>query len=372
MKLILTGGGTAGHVNPAIAIAEAVAEVARESEFLFIGREGGGENAAVTRAGIRLATLRVEGLSRSMSPKNIRALWRAVRSTGEAREIIREFAPDAVLGTGGYVCWPVLRAARSLGIPTAIHESNAYPGLVTRMLAGSADLVLVGCGRTLENLKPRANTIVVGNPLRRGFGLIGRRAARARLGIEGGELSVISFGGSIGADKLNRAVIGTMTDERLRAMPIRHIHAVGERYFGEVERENPELCRGISRRKVVSYINNMPEEMRAADLVICRAGAMTLSEIEAVGVASILIPSPNVTDDHQRKNAEVLVREGAAVMIAEGELTAAGLAAVMRGVLLDGDGRRKMAARASSLAMPDAGRRIAAELLRLADRKRQL
>ena len=369
MRVILTGGGTAGHVNPAIAVAEAAREVDRTSEFLFIGREGGKENAGVAKAGIALATLRVEGLTRSLSPRNIRAVWRAVRSTGEARAIIRNFAPDAVLGTGGYVCWPVLRAARSLGIPTLLHESNAYPGLVTRMLAGSVDRMLLGCGRTLEYLKPGVGAEVVGNPLRRGFGLIRRGVARSRLGIGEGELSVISFGGSIGAEKLNRAVIEVMSDERLLPGKIRHIHAVGERYFDMVKGETPELCHGICGRRVVSYINNMPEEMNAADLVICRAGAMTLAEIEAVGVASILIPSPNVTDDHQRKNAEVLVREGAAVMISEGELSASALSAVMKNLLSDTQKRREMARRAARLAMPDAGRRIAGEIARLAERK---
>lgn len=369
MRIILTGGGTAGHINPAIAVAEAVRELDRGSEILFIGREGGRENGGVTGAGIALATLRVEGLSRSLSPRNIRAIWLAVRSTGEAKRIIRDFSPDAVLGTGGYVCWPVLRAARALGIPTALHESNAYPGLVTRMLSGSVDRMLLGCGRTLEHLRPGAKVTVVGNPLRRGFGLMRRGVARSRLGIGEGELSVISFGGSIGAEKLNRAVIEAMESEALRSFGIRHVHAVGERYFDGIKSEKPELCRGICGRKVVSYINNMAEEMNAADLVISRAGAMTLAEIEAVGVASILVPSPNVTDDHQRKNAEVLVREGAAVMISEGELTGAGLASVMKNLLTDSQKRTEMARRASRLAVPDASRRIALELTRLAGGK---
>ena len=334
MKIILTGGGTAGHVYPALAMAEAIAEKYPDAEFVFIGRDGGEENKAVSLAGYRAYTLDVVGISRRLTLQNLGALRKALRAVGRAKAIIRNETPDMVIGTGGYVCWPVLRAATAANIPSLIHESNAYPGLVTRLLAKRCDAVLLGFGQAEEYLKGARRVYTVGNPVRAAFGVTDKAEARRALGIPQNELFILSYGGSLGAERINDAVLGWMNYAREHRYRLTHVHATGRRYFDEASRRLSSAGSRPSLR-ILPYIDNMPLWLSAADLAITRSGAMTVAELCAAKVPSILIPSPNVTDDHQRKNALEVQRGGKAILLPESELSAESLTALLTSVYKD-------------------------------------
>ena len=360
MKLIFTGGGTGGHVYPAVAIAEEMRAKRPDTKLLFIGRSGGDENRAVETADIPLTTLNVRGISRNLSPKNLGSIILALRAEISARKVIKDFAPDAVIGTGGYVSWPVLHAAHALGIPTAIHESNAYPGLVTRILSKHCDLTLLGNRVTAGYLKNARRLSVVGNPLRRGFKATSKQTARSRLGIYGGRRLLVSFGGSIGATKVNDSCISLMKSFSAKRKDIIHIHATGKRYFDEYARQSeslPDNC------KLVPYIDDMPTVLSAADAVICRCGAMTLAEIAATGTPAILIPSPNVTDDHQYKNGKSVAESGGALLIEEEDLTEERLAECVKRIVDSAAKNRKMSKCIASLARTNAAEGCVFEIM---------
>ena len=360
MNIILTGGGTAGHVSPAIAVAEEIMQSEPDSRILFIGREGGGENEAVTKAGLKLKTLKIQGLKRKLTPENIKRVAAALSAERDAREILRDFKPDVVLGTGGYVCWPVLRAAVQLGIPTAIHESNAKPGLTTRLLARRCDLLLLNHKEAAEKLKKYRRAVTVGNPLRRSFKKTERKTARAQLGIRDGETFILSVGGSIGAEKLNDTVIEVMEEFSVKEKDIKHIHATGKRYFDSLKAS--KLAKGYGGCKIIPYIEDMATMLSAADIVISRAGAITLSEIAAVGTTPILIPSPNVSGNHQFENAKRLSDAGAAVLIEEKYLTPEELKNAIIRLKNQKNERKNVAKRISAFYSPDAAKRIKNEL----------
>lgn len=335
MRIMFTGGGTAGHVSPALAMAELIAKKYPDAEFVFVGRAGGAEGAAVERAGYPIYTLEVEGISRSLSLHNLSALAKAVRAVGVAKGIINRTSPDIVIGTGGYVCWPTLTAAARLGKPTLIHESNAYPGLVTRLLAPRCDGVMLGVGDAAEHLRKAKKLYTVGNPVRSLFSEINRSEARRRLGIPEGQLMILSFGGSLGAERLNSAVLGWMRQASEKRYPITHVHAAGRRYYDAIRAEAPELCDRRRGSRILSYIEDMPLWLAAADLAITRSGAMTLAELAAVGVPAILIPSPNVADDHQTKNARAAAERGAAILLPESELSKERLTELLSAIYRD-------------------------------------
>lgn len=329
MKIILTGGGTGGHVLPAVAIAQALTRKYRGTEILFIGRLGGEENNEILRCGFELREIKVYGIERSLTLKNVRNICVAIRRIGTAKKIIQEFKPDAVIGTGGYVCWPVLRGAQSLGIPTLIHESNVYPGLVTRLLSSKCNITLLNHAETENYLKKPKKILCVGNPLRREFTTLTRDEARRKLALGKKELLILSFGGSGGSMKMNDCITEMMGKHIQRKSNVRHIHATGRKYYDSYK-SNPLKSNGY---RIVPYIDDMSTYLKAADVVICRAGAMTLSEIAAASCPAILIPSPNVTGNHQYKNAKHLEREGAALMMEECDLTADSLWGVLSRLL---------------------------------------
>ncbi len=316
MRIILTGGGTGGHVTPAIAIGEELRSEYPSSEILFIGRRGGKENEAVTAAGIHLETVEIRGLERRLSTDNFKAAVMAVKAYKRSKEIIKEFRPDVIVGTGGYVSWPVVRAGQTLGIATVIHESNVYPGLVTRLLAKRCDKVLLNNSKAAEALRC-ADTLTVGNPIRTDFSRISREEARRKLGARQSDTVIVSFGGSGGAEMMNDVVTEVMRKYTATKQSILHIHATGRAYY---EKYSGRIATSDTKSRIMPFIHNMPEMLRAADIAITRCGALTLSELCYVGLPAILIPSPNVTDDHQRKNGEVIAKEGGAVMIEEKDL----------------------------------------------------
>ncbi|MBO7292653.1 MAG: UDP-N-acetylglucosamine--N-acetylmuramyl-(pentapeptide) pyrophosphoryl-undecaprenol N-acetylglucosamine transferase [Clostridia bacterium] len=359
MKILLTGGGTAGHVTPALAIAETFRRNAPGTEMLFVGTPAGMERRLAEEAGLPYYPIRVMGLRRSITPRNLYALYLAVRSPYAAKRLLREVRPDLVIGTGGYVSWPTLSAAASLGIPTALHESNALPGLTVRRLAGRVDLLLLNFAEAKERLSQVKKVIHVGNPLRGSFSALSRTEARERLGIPRAANVLLSFGGSLGADALNRAVLDLWEDFGIQNDSLFHVHGTGRRYFDafreEVKGRFGELPPRLHYRE---YLNDMGALMAAADLIVCRAGAMTLSEIARMRRASILIPSPHVAENHQERNAEALAALGAAELIPERSLTRTSFVTAVRRILEDGNLRTSMESAVGQFDRPNANKRI--------------
>ena len=349
MRIIFSGGGTVGHISPAIAIAEQIAKRFPDTEIIFIGREGGGENDVVRSAGIELRTLRISGFERRITYRNALALKYALTARTEAKKIIKDFGADMVIGTGGYVCWPVLSAAHSLKIFTALHESNAALGLCTRLLSDKVDILLLG-----QNVEGEIGKgVFAGNPIREAFYSVSRKEARAKLGIADKETFILSVGGSIGAEKLNDACIGLMRSFSLCTPNIKHVHSCGKRYYDNIVSELPfPLTNG--KCKILPFISDMATHLHAADLVVSRCGAMTLSEIAYCSVPSILIPSPNVTNDHQTKNALHYCKKGASVMIEENELSAARLLSAVSSLLESKAKRMRMKIAAKELSVDNA------------------
>ncbi len=366
MKLLLTGGGTAGHINPALAIAELFERNAPGSEIYFAGTPHGMERELVSKKGYPYYPIEVMGLSRSLSPRNLRALYLAAVSPQRAKKILRELSPSLVVGTGGYVSWPMLSAAAALGIPTALHESNAIPGLTVRRLAGRVDLVLLNFAEAAERLPNAKKCLHVGNPLRGGFSTISRAVARRHLGIPSEARLVVSFGGSLGAEGINRAVLALWESYSLSHRSVWHIHGAGRRYykdFGEeAARRLPALPKRLQYRE---YLEEMPLLMAACDLLLCRSGAMTVSEAARAGRAMVLIPSPYVVGDHQTKNAMALEELGAATVLREDTLNTESVIAAVSKILESASVQEKMERAATAFDIPDANRRIFDSLSRL-------
>ena len=368
MKFVFTCGGTAGHINPALAVAGRLRELLPDSEMLFIGAEGKMEMELVPREGYRIEGLKITNISREHSLSgivhNLDTLKNVAVSLHEAKKLIREFAPDAVIGTGGYVCYPVLTAAHELHIPTFVHESNAVPGLTTKMLAEHVDRVLVGFEDSRRYYKHPDRVEVTGTPVRGEFGCETKEQAKAELGIPAGEKLVVSVWGSLGAGHMNEVLTEMipMLDGR---QGFRLLHAAGSRYYaGMAEKLGvtaPDMAEhGVELRE---YIYDMPRVMTAADLVVCRAGASTISELCYMGKPVIIVPSPNVTNNHQEKNARVLEEAGGAKVLLEGEFDAQSLLADVKELLSDDEKLSAMSAAMTSLAAEDATERICGIIL---------
>ncbi len=369
MRVIICGGGTAGHVTPGIAIAETILKKSKNSEVIFVGRHGGEENMLVKNSGFTLVTLKISGFDRKISVKNIKNVFNVLNALKKAKKLLRGFSPDLVIGTGGYVCWPVLRAAQKMKIKTMIHESNAYPGLTTRLLSATCDKVLLNFGKCAEHLKRKDNISVVGNPLRTNILFETRAHARKILKLDQAQIFILSFGGSGGADKINSTVISLIKNYSAHEKNVRHLHATGRKYYEKAKQTSPELSKNYFGCKIVPFIENMSLYLLAADIVICRAGAMTLSEIATAGVASILIPSPNVTDNHQLANARLLKDANAALMIEENELTEDALAKVVNELVVSKRKRDDIAQRCKLFCSHNSCELVFSEINNLINRK---
>lgn len=365
IKIIFTCGGTAGHVNPALALAGLIKERKPNSEILFVGAHRGIEKQLIESAGWPFRAVEVSNFHRSLTPKEIRhnivSLRNFLRSPGEARSLLEEFPADLVVGTGGYASYPMIRAAARLGIPTAIHESNAIPGLTTRLLENHVDLIMVGFEECRKNYKHPDKVLVTGTPVRGDFFLLTRKQAKQKLGMDDGRPLIVSFFGSLGAAEMNREMARFLALEARGGLPFHHVHsagAIGCQRMGEYLREEKVDLSRTPELEVREYIQNMADLMRAADLVICRAGASTISELTALGVPAIIVPSPNVTHNHQEHNARVLADAGGAVMILEKDSSGQKLYDVSRDILRDEARRKAMRAAMSSLGTIDAAEKI--------------
>lgn len=281
MRVLLTGGGTSGHVNPALAIADIIKANQPDSEFAYVGTEGGIEKRLVQKEGYSFHSIKIQGIKRSLSISNVKTAYLVLTAPKKAARIIEKFKPDVVIGTGGYVCWAPLKAAADMGIPTVIHESNSVPGLAVRKLESRVDLILTNFTTTAEHLSEKRKVVNVGNPVRKSFDGITKQQARKQLGIpDSVKFVILSFGGSLGAPKINEAAIDVMRGFCTEHGDVAHFHSGGKNYYDNAM----QMFAGYSLEKnprldIREYIYDMALYMIAADLVICRAGAMTLTEL---------------------------------------------------------------------------------------------
>lgn len=370
MKILFATGGTAGHINPALAVASYIRETEADAEIMFIGTADHMESRLVPSAGFEFKTIDISGFKRSFSPSaikhNVKTVCRLMKSSGESKKIIKEFNPDVVVGFGGYVSGPVLQSAVKLGIPTCIHEQNAFPGITNKTLAKEVDKVMLTVEDARKHLEPKNDVVVTGLPVRGELLSADKALARAELGIPDDKYLVLSFGGSLGARPLNEAMYDILLDSAESGRYC-HIHSVGTN-GGDFLDKFAEAGFTDGKKgsvEVRQYIDNMDVCMAAADLVIGRAGASSLSEIEAMGKASILIPSPYVAENHQFHNAMALVNRNAGFIIEEKDLTSASLAEKIDELLTDKEKLKEVEANAKAMAITDARERIAEIILSL-------
>jgi UDP-N-acetylglucosamine--N-acetylmuramyl-(pentapeptide) pyrophosphoryl-undecaprenol N-acetylglucosamine transferase len=363
LRVLLTGGGTGGHINPALAIADIIKMNVPDAHIAFVGTEKGLENRLVPKENYKLYHIEIQGIKRSFSLSNVKTAYLVLTSPSKAKKIIQEFKPDIVIGTGGYVCWPLLKAASSMGIPTMVHESNALPGVAVRQLQKKVDVILTNFKATEELLDTDKKIVNVGNPLRKTYATVDREEARKKLCIDSSKFVILSFGGSLGAQRVNEAAVNVMRNFSSKKEDVIHYHSGGSRGYENAMR----LFVGYGLEKDESlvlkdYIYDMPLYMAAADLVICRAGAMTLTEIAMMKKAAILIPSPNVADNHQYKNAKVLADAGAAMLIEEKDLNEESITKAVEQLYSDASMRKKMEEAISVFCNRDAGKLIYEEM----------
>ena len=363
-KVIFTCGGTAGHVNPAIALAQRMQREDPEVEVLFVGAERGLEKDLVPKAGYAFKTVRISSFHRSLKPREIKhnlvSVVNLIRSPREARAILREFQPDVVIGTGGYASFPMVKAAAKAGIPTAVHESNAVPGLTTELLEPFADVIMVGFESCRKHYKHPEKIMVTGTPVRGDFFALTKQQAKEKMGVADGRPLVVSFWGSLGASGMNRQMADMLALEAAKE-PFHHIHGAGKSGY-------PTMCQMLAEKGVDltkhpslqlrEYIYDMDLVMRAADLVISRAGASTIGELTALGIPALMVPSPYVANNHQEKNARALEEAGGAAVLLEGECTPQRLFQTTCAILKDEQRLRDMEQAMASLGIRDATERI--------------
>jgi UDP-N-acetylglucosamine--N-acetylmuramyl-(pentapeptide) pyrophosphoryl-undecaprenol N-acetylglucosamine transferase len=354
-KVIISGGGTTGHIHPALAIAEIIKKHIPDTEFLYVGTPDSLEERIAKREGIAFEPITVTGFGRKISFNNIKrnaaSAVNIVKASQRCREIIAEFAPDLAIGTGGYVCGPIIRTAAKLGIPTLIHEQNAFPGMTVKLLSQNVDEVMLAFPDAASRLGTNVKYTVTGLPTRAHYyqNPISRHDAKHRLGFDDSPV-ILSFGGSLGAKTINDIAKNLIEFTETLPTKINHIHAYGKN--GGAKNGTGNFCeslteagidyKGSDRLMIREYIDNMNVCMSAADLVISRSGASTVFELQALGRASILIPSPNVTENHQYHNACVIGKTGGAVVIEEDELNFSSLQSIVSDLMTNTDKLRQM------------------------------
>ncbi len=360
-RILIAAGGTGGHINPALGTAGYIKEQNPTAEIAFVGTADKMEAKLVPQAGYELKTIEISGFWRSFSPDaikhNLGTVKKLLKSSSQIKKILNDFKPDLVIGFGGYVSGPVLRMAAKKGIPTAIHEQNAYPGVANKAVAGKVDRVMLTAKQAEQYMKPKNPCVVTGLPIRGDILKSDRDFARAELNL-GNKPLVLSMGGSLGAKPVNDAMLGVILN-KYKDNDCVFLHATGKGgdWFTEELKKNGVDLRSNPHVRIVEYID-IPKCLPAADLVVCRSGASTLSELQALGKPSILIPSPYVTENHQYHNAMALVNNGAAEILEEKDLTADVLTERVNMLLKDKQKLEEIGTNAKNMAVVDATKRI--------------
>ncbi|MDF2546892.1 MAG: undecaprenyldiphospho-muramoylpentapeptide beta-N-acetylglucosaminyltransferase [Anaerosolibacter sp.] len=365
MKVLITGGGTGGHIYPAIAIANKIKSSMKDSDILFVGTKKGLESDLVPKAGYELKTITVSGFQRKLSIDTVKSVKDLFKGLQEAATVIKNFKPDIVIGTGGYVCGPVVFVASLMNIKTVIHEQNVIPGVTNKILSKFVNKILISFEESSTYFANSSKLVITGNPVRKEFIHFDRDVFRNELGIKNDEIVVTSFGGSRGAEKINEVMLQVMKRFSDRK-EIVFYHITGERHYDQMmaQFKDANLSHGINL-KILPYVHDMPKLMGASDLIISRSGAITLAEITAMGLPSILIPSPHVTNNHQEYNARVLEKNGAAVLLLEKDLNDKNIVDLLHLFIRDPQRLTKMSGRSKALSKANATDLIYADILKL-------
>ena len=367
MRVIIAAAGTGGHINPGLAIANKIKEEEKDSKIIFIGTTRGLENDLVPRAGYELKTIDAYGLSKKISIENIKKMYKTFKGLGEAKRIIKEFKPDIVIGTGGYICGATISAAHSLGIPTLLHESNAFPGKAVKMLAKKTDTILVSFEDAKARIKNAKNIVCTGTPVKivkKDYGINEKLEIIKKAGLNETKPIVLIFGGSQGAQKINEAILDILKNKLNKGYQI--MWATGPKQYDIIkEKLLDKNINNIENAKIVPYIYNMEEIMNVSNLIVARSGAMTITEISNLGKPSILIPLPNVSGDHQFYNAKVLENVGAAKIILNDELNGEILNKQIEEIVLDKSIEIQMSKNALKVSTYDVEDKIYKEILKL-------
>ena len=369
MKVIIAAAGTAGHINPGLAIANKIKEEEKDSKIIFIGTTRGLENDLVPRAGYELKTIDAYGLSKKISIENIKRMYKTFKGYGEAKKIIKEFKPDIVIGTGGYICGATITAAHNLGIPTLLHESNAFPGKAVTMLAKQTDTILVSFEDAKNRIKHAKNVVFTGTPVKikkKEYTINEKLDIIKKAGLKETKPIILIFGGSQGAQKINDAILGILKNKNNKDYQI--MWATGPKQYDIIKErlENNNInINNIDNAKIVPYIYNMEEIMNVSDLIVARSGAMTITEISNLGKPSILIPLPNVSNDHQLYNAKVLEKVKAAKIILNDELNDKNLDFEIKNIVLNKNMLSEMGQNALKVATTDVEDKIYSEIKKL-------
>lgn len=370
MRVIVAAAGTAGHINPGLAIANKIKEKETNSEIIFIGTTRGLENDLVPRAGYKLKTIEAYGLSKEISISNMKKIYATLKATGKARKIIQEFKPDVIVGAGGYICGPVVWAAKKEKVPVILHESNAFPGKAVKTLAKNAETVLISFEEARKRIPKAKNIVFTGTPVKiekKEYNVEEKKKILEKEKLKENMPIVLIFGGSQGAQKINEAIIGIIESKLNKKYQI--IWATGPKQFDiikEVLLQKNIHINNIENTTILPYIYNMEEVMNVSDIIVARSGAMTITEISNLGKPSILIPLPNVSQDHQLYNAKVLENVGAAKIILNNELNKNNLNEEIQKIINNPDLTKEMSKKAYTKSVKDVQENIYKEIKKIA------
>ena len=373
MKVVIAAAGTAGHINPGIAIAKKIQEEQKNSKIIFIGTTRGLENDLVPRAGYELKTIDAYGLSKKISIENIKKIIKTIKGFGEAKKILKEFKPDIVIGTGGYICGATISAAHHLKIPTLLHESNAFPGKAVKLLAKKTDTILVSFEVAIERIKHAKNVVYTGTPVKikkRNYNEQQKKEIIRKMGLNENMPIVLVFGGSQGARRINNAIMEIIESGKNEQYQV--IWATGPKQYDvikeQLENEHKNINH-IKNMKILPYIYNMEEIMNIVDVIVARSGAMTITEISNLGKPSILVPLPNVSHDHQLYNAKVLENIKAAKIILDNTLDGEILNQNIEKIVLNKETCQEMGKNALKIATSDVEDKIYEQIIKTIHQK---
>lgn len=369
MKVIIAAAGTAGHINPGLAIANKIKAKEKDSKIIFIGTTRGLENDLVPRAGYELKTIDAYGLSKKISIDNFKKICKTLKGYKQAKKIIQDFKPDIVIGTGGYICGATITEAHKLNIPTLLHESNAFPGRAVKILSKNTNTILVSFEDAKDRIKHAKKVVFTGTPVKikkQEYTNTKREDIINQVGLSSNKPIVLIFGGSQGAQKINEAILSIIENKLNDEYQL--IWATGPKQYdiikGYLEKKEIHI-NNIKNIKILPYIYNMEEIMNCSDLIVARSGAMTITEISNLGKPSILIPLPNVSHNHQLYNAKVLEKVGAAKIILNDNLNGIDLDNQIRKIVLNKENKEKMGKNALKVSTVDAEEKIFSEIKKL-------
>lgn len=369
MKVIIAAAGTAGHINPGLAIANKIKNEEKDSKIIFIGTTRGLENDLVPRAGYELKTIEAYGLSKKISIENMKKMYKTLKGYKEAKKIIEEFKPDIVIGTGGYICGATILAAHNLKIPTLLHESNAFPGKAIKMLAKKTNTILVSFKDAIPRIKKAKNIVYTGTPVKiekKNYSKEEKSKIIKEVGLNEEEPIILVFGGSQGAQKINDAILEIIRKRLNKKYQV--IWATGPKQYDKYKEELETLhinINNVNKMKVLPYIYNMEELMNVVDVAVTRSGAMTITEISNLGKPAILVPLPNVSHDHQLYNAKVLEKVDAAKIILNENLNGDILNETIEKIILDKEHMKKMGQNALKVSTTNVEDKIYSEIKKI-------